>query len=80
MTAPTELVPDLAATIGKWKEERERLKAEIEKARQDCDPTWEEVLKKRRQFFEEFKGHLLRVAGPVREIFNGGCFHCGRIP
>ena len=34
------------------------------------DPTWEEVLKKRRQFFEEFKGHLLRVDGPVREIFK----------
>jgi len=70
LSAPAELVPELATTLGKWKEERGRLLREIEKVRQDFPPTWDEVLRRRRQWFENFKNRLVRVETARHERYS----------
>ena len=61
LTASPELIPEIATKLAEWKKQRERLQSMIEKARHDCDPSWDETLKRRRVWFESMKERLLRI-------------------
>jgi Recombinase zinc beta ribbon domain len=71
LTASLDLVPDLSRKLSEWKEARESAQAEIEKTRQECDPSWEQTLKKRHAWLESMKAKLLHIETVKRSGKHG---------